>query len=149
MKVGDTAPNFILKNENGIEFELYKNLDEKVLLVFYPKDNTLVCTAQLAEYNKNLHEFINNRIRVIGINTGSVQSHSTFCRKLQINFLLLADEQKQVSKLYDALNIFGGNKRLLVLIDSDKTVLWVNSSNRLTYTKSGEIIEAVKTRKIT
>ena len=43
MKVGDIVPNFIITDQNGKEFELYKNLDKKLLIVFYPKDDTVVC----------------------------------------------------------------------------------------------------------
>ncbi len=61
MKVGDIAPNFILKDETGKEFELYENLDTQILLVFYPKDDTPVCSNQLAEYSNNLAEYIKNK----------------------------------------------------------------------------------------
>ncbi len=88
MKTGDIAPNFILKDETGKDFELYKNLDKQILLVFYPKDDTPVCSTQLAEYNDNLDEFIKNEIKVIGINADSVQSHLDFCTKLKIKFPL-------------------------------------------------------------
>jgi peroxiredoxin Q/BCP len=57
MKTGDIAPNFKLKDQNGNDFELYENLNKKVLLIFYPKDETPVCSTQLAEYNNNRHEF--------------------------------------------------------------------------------------------
>jgi peroxiredoxin Q/BCP len=89
MKEGDIAPNFILKDENGNDFELYKNLDTQVLLVFYPKDNTLVCSTQLEDYNNNLDDFITNGIKVAGISTDSIESHSKFCNKLKLNFPLL------------------------------------------------------------
>ncbi len=72
MKAGDIAPNFILKDEAGNDFELYKNLDKQVLLAFYPKDDTLVCSSQLTDYNQNLDEFIKNGVRVVGISTDSV-----------------------------------------------------------------------------
>ncbi len=111
MKAGNAAPNFILKDETGKEFELYKNLDKKILLVFYPEDDTPVCSAQLTEYNNNLDELIKSGIKVVGISTNSVQSHSNFCNKLELNFPLLSDENKSVSRQYDALNIIGMNKQ--------------------------------------
>lgn len=57
MSEGDIEPNFRLKDQNGNDFELYENLTAKVLLVFYPKDDTPVYSSQLAEYNINLNEF--------------------------------------------------------------------------------------------
>jgi len=144
MKAGDFASNFLLKDEAGKEFELYKNLDKKVLLAFYPKDDTLVCSTQLADYNDNLDDFIKNGVKVIGISTDSVESHSNFCSKLKLNFPLLADEDRTVSKQFDAVNFLGMSKRLLVLIGTDRKVLWTGSTLSITFIKSGEILEKVK-----
>ena len=58
-----------------------KILIKQILLVFYPKDDTPVCSTQLAEYNDNLDEFIKNGIKVVGINADTVQSHLDFCTK--------------------------------------------------------------------
>jgi peroxiredoxin len=141
MKVGDVAQNFILKDENRNDFELYKNLDKKILLAFYPKDDTLVCSTQLSDYNRNIDEFIKNDIRVVGISTNSVKSHSNFCNKLKLSFPLLADTTKTVSKQFNAINLFGIRKRLLVLIGTDKTILWTDSTLTVTYIKTGEILK--------
>jgi len=144
MKAGDPVSNFVLKDENGNDFELFENLDKLVLLAFYPKDDTLVCSSQLSDYNKNLNDFIRSGVRVIGISTDSVESHSNFCSKLKLNFPLLADEDKTVSKQFDAVNFLGMNKRLLVLIGTDKKVLWIDSTMSITYIKTEEILEKVK-----
>jgi len=144
MKEGDFVSNFILKDENGNEFDLYKNLDRKVLLAFYPKDDTLVCSTQLSNYNENLDDFIKHGVRVVGISTDSVESHSNFCSKLKLNFPLLADADKTVSKQFNALNFLGMSKRLLVLIGTDKKVLWTDSTLSFTYIKMEEILEKVK-----
>jgi len=144
MKTGDIAPNFILKDESGKDFELYKNLDKQMLLVFYPKDDTPVCSTQLAEYNDNLDELNQNGIKVVGINTDTIQSHLEFCTKLNIKFPLLADVDKSVSRQYDALNFLGMNKRLLVIIGTDSKVLWNASTFPVTFIKSREIVEKVK-----
>ena len=144
MKVGDIVPNFKLKDETGKDFELYKNLDKQILLVFYPKDDTLVCSNQLAEYSNNLDEFIKNGIKVVGINSDSVQSHKDFCTKLNIKFPLLADEEKKVSRQFDAINFLGMNKRLLVIIGIDRSVLWTATSLPVTFIKTKEILEKAK-----
>jgi len=144
MKAGDIAPNFILKDEAGNNFELYKNLDKQVLLVFYPKDDTLVCSSQLTDYNQNLDEFIKNGIRVVGISTDSVESHSDFCSKLKLNFPLLADVDKTVSRMFNAVNFIGMNKRLLVFIGTDKRLLWIGSTLPVRYIKTGVILEKIK-----
>jgi len=144
MKAGNLVSNFVLKDENGNDFELYENLDKLVLLAFYPKDDTLVCSSQLSDYNKNLNDFIKNGVKVIGISTDSVESHSNFCDKLKLNFPLLADIDKSVSKQFDAINFLGMNKRLLVLIGTDKKVLWTDLTMSITYIKTEEILEKVK-----
>ena len=144
MKAGDLVPNFILKDGNGNDFELYKNLHKILLLAFYPKDNTPVCSTQLSEYNDNLDDFIKNDVNVVGISTDSVQSHSKFCGKLKLNFPLLADYEKKVSKQFDAINFLGMNKRLLVLIGTDKRILWTDSTLPVTYIKTVEILQKVK-----
>jgi len=144
MKVGDVVQNFILKDEKGNDFELYKNLDKKVLLAFYPKDDTLVCSSQLSDYNENIDEFMKNNIQVVGISIDSVKSHSNFCNKLNLNFPLLADTDKTVCKQFNAINLLGIRKRLLVLIGTDKKVLWTDSTLTVTYIKTGEILEKAK-----
>lgn len=144
MNIGDTAPNFILKDETGKDFELYQNLEKYVLLVFYPKDDTPVCSSQLAEYNDNLNEFIEYGIKVIGLNADTAESHREFCSKLKLNFPLLSDENKQVSKQYDALNIFGMNKRNLVLIGKDKKVKWIASTLSFRFIKTEEILAKIR-----
>ena len=143
MKVGETAPNFILKDEKGNKFELYKNLDKKILLVFYPKDDTPVCSSQLSEYNDNLKEFSKHGINVVGINADTIESHNEFCNKLKIKIPLLADENKIVSKQYNALNLFGMNKRILILIGTNKKVLWIAPTLSINFIKAGEILSRI------
>ena len=80
----------------------------------------------------------------MGINAGTVQSHLDFCNKLNIKFPLLADEDKKVSKQYDAINFLGMNKRLIVIIGTDRKVLWTASTVPVTFIKTKEIVEKVK-----
>lgn len=144
MKIGDMVENFTLKDQNGNEFDLYKNLDKKILLVFYPKDNSPVCSMQLSEYQLNINDFDKNGIKVIGINTESVDSHLTFCNHRQINFPLLSDVDKKVSRSFDALTLLGLNKRKLVLIDTDKKIKYGQSVAAFRYPGSGYILEKLK-----
>ena len=143
MKTGDTAENFILKDQDGKDFELYKNLSNPLLLVFYPKDDTPVCSAQLSDYNSNLDDFKQYGINLIGISTDSVQSHFKFCGKINLNFPILSDNEKKVSKMYEALNLLGMSKRILVLIGTDKLILWKGSTLSFTYMKPAEILRKI------
>jgi peroxiredoxin len=143
MKEGDVVPNFKLCDEKGNIFELYKNLDNLLLIVFYPKDNTPVCSTQLAEYNHHLDDFNKLGIRVVGISSDNTDSHLAFCTNLKLNFPLLSDNDKKVSRLFGAINLLGIPKRKLVLIDSEKRALWISSTLSITYIKSGEILNKI------
>ncbi len=146
--LNETAPNFKLKDQNGNEFELYNNLDQKVLLVFYPKDDSPVCTKQLNDYNQNLSEFNALGLKVVGINTEGAKSHSTFCENLKLDFILLSDVDKKVSKLYNAINMFGINKRKIVLINTDKKIQFEKSVLPFYYLNSDRIMKEVKAKKM-
>ena len=144
MREGDIAPNFRLKDQDGNDFELYKNLTAKILLIFYPKDNTPVCSSQLSEYNSNINEFSRHEIKLVGISTDSVISHLGFSSNLKLKLSLLSDIDKSVSKKYKALNLFGINKRKLVLISIDRKILWIGNMLPVNYLKSGEILSSIK-----
>ena len=141
--VGDIAKNFSLKDQHGDEFELYKYLDKRILLVFYPRDDSPVCTLQLSNYEKYLNEFEKNNIYVVGINTAAKDSHFSFCNKLKLNFPVLSDISKQISKNYKALNLLGINKRKLVLIDTNKRILFEEAILSFYYLKAGQILNKV------
>jgi peroxiredoxin Q/BCP len=142
--VGDIAKNFSLKNQHGNEFELYKNLDKRILLVFYPKDDSPVCTKQLTNYEQYLTEFEKKNIKVVGINTAAGDTHFSFCNKLRLNFPVLSDISKQISKNYKALNLLGFNKRKLVLIDTNRRIVFEKVIFPFYYLKAGQILIEVK-----
>jgi len=147
--VGDIAKNFSLKDQHGDEFELYKNLDKRILLVFYPRDDSPVCTLQLSNYEKYLNEFEKNNINVVGINTAAKDSHFSFCNKLKLNFPVLSDISKQISKNYKALNLLGINKRKLVLIDTNKRIIFEKTIFPFYYLKVGQILNKVNSNNFT
>ena len=128
MKLGDTVENFVLKDQYNIDFDLYTNLDRDILLVFYPKDNTPVCTKQLVDYSLNQKELDNYGIKIVGVNIDPVDSHNEFCQNNKIDFPVLSDPDKIVSTRFDALNVLGQNKRKLVLIGKDKKIKFERST---------------------
>jgi peroxiredoxin len=136
--------NFILKDQNGKDFNLYENLDKKLLLVFYPKGSSPVCSIQLSNYQKNKKTFEDYNIRVAGINTESGKSHASFCNSLGIDIPMLCDETKEISRRFNALNLFGRNKRKLVLIGVDKKILFEKSSLPVFYFNTDKIIDMLK-----
>ncbi len=141
--VGQIAENFILKDEDGNTFELYQNLDKKVLLVFYPKDNSPVCTRQLSDYTRNREKFSHIGIKIIAINPDSAEKHKNFCRTADLNFPILVDEGKVVCKKYNALDFMEGARRKLVLIGTDKKIIFEKNIFPLFYLDSGQIFEAL------
>lgn len=138
---GETADNFILKDQHGNEFELYGNLNERVLLIFYPRDNSRVCSRQLAHYQESIEQFRRNNIKLIGINIEDFESHRNFCENKGIKFPLLADGNKVISKAFGALNILGMNKRKLVLIGTDKKILFEENVSYLNFPLTEELLE--------
>lgn len=100
LQVGKKAPPFSLKDQNGEKKSLKDFLGKKVVLYFYPKDNTSGCTKEACSFNDNLPSFEIIDAVIIGISPDSVQSHKKFVDKYNLNFLLLADDEKKVVEAY-------------------------------------------------
>jgi peroxiredoxin Q/BCP len=120
--VGDEVDNFRLKDQYGNLFDLYENLERNILLVFYPKDNSRICSKQLQNYQIREELFLKKDIKVIGINIESIKSHKSFCDVKEIRFPILYDENKVISRKFKALNLLGFNKRKLVLVNKNRKV---------------------------
>ncbi len=145
--VGETAPDFTLKDQNGKEFRLYDNLSNNVMLVFYPKDETLVCTKQLCSYNNEYEEFMRAGIQIVGVNMGDEESHKKFVDKNNFRFPLLADKNKEVSKIYNAVSITGLNKRKIIVIDKSRKVIYESSTLPIFYKGTSVILDKIKSLK--
>lgn len=143
MKIGEYVENFVLKDQNGNEFDLYKNLKQNVLLVFYPRDNTVVCSRQLSDYSLNLDEFINKGILVVGINSDSIESHKSFCSELKINFPVLSDPFKEISRRFNAINLLGLTKRKLVLIMIDRRIGFEKTVLSFRFVKTSDLLKII------
>ena len=139
--VGQSVPNFTLLDQNGNDFELYKNLDKNILLVFYPKDNSPVCSRQLADYNMNSNKFLDKNIKLVGVNIDTQELHQSFCGSLNISFPVLSDKTKEISKRFNALNLLGINKRKVVLIGMNKSILFEKSTLPIIYDNSENLLE--------
>lgn len=144
MRIGDLVDNFELYDQYNNKFVLYENLDSDILLVFYPKDNSPVCTKQLMDYSLNHTEIEKLGIKIIGINTEPVDSHLSFCQNNNIEFPLLSDPEKIVSRKFDALNLVGQNKRKLVLVGKDKRVKYINTSIPIFFVDSRKLLLELK-----
>jgi len=101
LNIGDKAPDFKLLNKDGIEVSLSDFLGKKVVLYFYPKDNTPGCTRQACAFSGLYKEFQKNNLEVIGISKDSVASHVKFAEKYGLSFILLSDPDLVAIKAYD------------------------------------------------
>jgi peroxiredoxin len=141
--VGDQAPDFTLPSSQG-DVSLAKLLAKGgVLLVFYPGDDTPVCTKQLCNYRDNLAVFADLGVQVVAINPQSLDSHRGFATKHQLPFPVVADEGGKVCRQYGALNFLGMAKRALVLIGKDGRIKWRRTDFPIFHQTAADVRSAV------
>jgi peroxiredoxin Q/BCP len=120
-QVGEQAPDFELSGSDGT-FKLSEHRGERVVLLFYPGDNTMVCTKQFCSYRDRPDAFTALGATVVGISAQDVDSHKAFIEKNDLTVPLLADVGGDVAKLYSA---WGGplkTKRAAIVIDEQGVV---------------------------
>lgn len=101
LTVGTKAPDFTLIDKEGNNISLADFLGKKIVLYFYPKDNTPGCTRQACAFASAYEDFKTNNIAVIGISKDSVASHKKFAEKYSLPFILLSDPELVAIKAYD------------------------------------------------
>ena len=126
LQEGNKAPDFKLKDQNEKEISLSDYKGKNVILYFYPKDNTSGCTAEACSFRDDFPKFKKVETVILGVSPDSVESHKKFAKKYNLNFSLLADEDKEVIKKYDVWkekSMYGrkymGVERSTFIIDSD------------------------------
>jgi peroxiredoxin Q/BCP len=120
-RVGDPAPDFELEGTGGT-FRLSEHRGERVVLLFYPGDNTPVCTRQFCSYRDQADDMSSLDATVVGISSQSVETHEGFVAKHGLTVPLLADEDGAVAKLYSARRPIGGTARAVVIVDEQGTI---------------------------
>lgn len=101
LEAGTKAPEFTLKDKDGNDVSLSDFRGKKVVLYFYPKDNTPGCTRQACGFASAYEEFKNINAVVIGISKDSISSHEKFAAKYNLPFILLSDQERQAIEAYD------------------------------------------------
>ncbi len=101
LEVGTKAPSFSLPDQNGVMHTLEEYKGKKVILYFYPKDNTSGCTKQACAFGELYPQFMEKNAVVLGVSKDSVQSHKKFEEKYGLPFTLLSDTEKEVIQAYD------------------------------------------------
>jgi len=127
---GKKAPGFKLKDKEGKEHSLSDFLGKKVVLYFYPKDDTPGCTKEACDFRDNLETFEEKNAVIIGVSPDDGNSHEKFISKYELPFVLLSDPEKKVLEKYDAWgakSMYGrtymGVIRSTVLIDEEGKVI--------------------------
>lgn len=138
LKVGDAAPDFAVNDEKGNIVKLSDFKGKKVVLYFYPKDNTPGCTAEACNLRDNYQALLKAGYAVLGVSTDDEKSHQKFIDKFELPFPLLADTNKELHEKYGTWvekSMYGkkymGTARVTFVIDENG--------------KIEEIIEKVKT----
>lgn len=101
LEEGKKAPIFSLLNQDGKKISLKDFTGKKIVLYFYPKDDTSGCTKEACSFRDALPKFKKSDAVILGVSPDSVQSHKKFAEKYDLTFDLLADEDKKVVQLYD------------------------------------------------
>jgi peroxiredoxin Q/BCP len=123
MKIGEKAPDFTLKDGDSNDWTLSDNLGKVIVLLFYPGDNTPVCTKQLCSVRDNWDDYEASGAEIIGISTDSVESHREFKEKHNFPFTLLADKDSEVVGQYGVSSwIPGKSARAVTVIDKEGIV---------------------------
>ncbi len=117
LNVGDKAPDFELKDQDGKNVKLSTFHGRKVLLAFFPFAFSPVCTEEMKCFENDLDEFKNKGIEIVGVSVDSGWSNKAFSDKLGLNFPLLSDFNKEVSKKYGVLRPEGFSERAYFVID--------------------------------
>lgn len=146
LAVGEKAPAFTLPSTGGAEVSLSDLAGTPVVLVFYPGDDSPVCTKQLNSYNDDLAQFEALHAHVLGISAQSIDSHEKFAAKHGFKFPLLSDPDKVVAGAYGTLGPLGFPRRSVFIIDGDGVVQYAHRAIAgLTYRPVSELVDVLAT----
>jgi thioredoxin-dependent peroxiredoxin len=119
-KVGAPAPDFTLKDGNGDEWRLSANRGKVVVLLFYPGDETPICTRQMCSVRDRWEDYSTTGAEVVGISADSVESHQKFAEHHELPLRLLSDPSAEVANLYGARSLIPGKvARSVFVIDAN------------------------------
>jgi len=143
--VGDQAPDFELPGTGSAQYRLSSYRGKVVVIVFYPGDNTAVCTRQLNSYNQGLDEFEKLGAQVLAISAQDLDSHEEFSCKHNFGFPLLADTDKNVARQYGVLGPMGFPRRSVFVIDANGRISYAHRALAgLTYRPVEELVSAIQ-----
>ncbi len=142
--VGDKAPDFTLPGTGDRSYSLSEYRGHPVVLVFYPGDDSPVCTKQLNSYNNELDQFAEVGAQVLAISAQDIASHDKFAGKYGFRFPLLSDPDKTVAEAYGTVGPLGFPRRSVFVVNGDGVITYAHRAIAgLTYRPVSELIEAV------
>lgn len=142
--IGDPAPLFSLPSTEGEVVLAERLADGPVLLVFYPKDGTAVCTRQLCNYRDNLSIFEELDTQIVAVNQDDLDAHQSFADKYKYPFPLCSDTDRRVSHAYGALLDVFKLYRVLVLVGDDGRVWWRHRVLRAFYKSATDLEQVIR-----
>jgi len=142
-EVGCIAPDFELEDSTATTWKLADQRGKVVALVFYPRDETPVCTKQMCSMRDRWSDYQATGAEVVGVSVGSVESHKRFVEHYGLPQRLLADERGEVARLYDVKSILGGSQRAIIVIDGQGTIRYRKSILPIFRPTDDEVIIAI------
>jgi|SRR5215213_3152675 len=143
-RVGQLAPDFDLQDGNGEPWRLSDHLGKVVALVFYPRDETPVCTKQMCSMRDRWADYEATGAEVVAISVGTVDSHKRFSDHHDLPQKLLADESGKVTGLYEVKSLLGGSQRAVFVIDPSGVIRYRKSVIPIFRPGDDEVIQAIK-----
>lgn len=142
--VGDKAPDFTLPGTGDRSYSLSDYRGQPVVLVFYPGDDSPVCTKQLNSYNNELDQFAGVGAQVLAISAQDMASHDKFSGKHGFRFPLLSDPDKTVAEAYGTVGPLGFPRRSVFVVNGEGVITYAHRAIAgLTYRPVSELLEAV------
>ena len=142
--VGDLAPDFELPDANNIAWRLSEHRGKVVALVFYPKDETPVCTKQMCSMRDNWSDYEALGAEVVAVSVGTVAQHKQFAEHYNLPQTLLADEKGEVTKLMNVKSLFGGSQRAVIVIDKQGLISYRKSVMPVFRPSDDEVLTAIR-----
>lgn len=144
VQVGCVAPDFELRDSENQTWRLSDQRSKVVALVFYPKDETPVCTKQMCSMRDRWTDYQSTGAEVVAVSVGSVESHKQFAEHHGLPQRLLADERSDVTRLYDVRSLLGGSQRAVIVIDPQGVIRYRKSVLPIFRPGDDEVISAIR-----
>jgi len=143
-EVGRIAPDFELLDSNNKPWRLSSHRGKVVAMVFYPRDETPVCTKQMCSMRDNWTDYEQTGAEVVAISVGTVESHKKFAEHHGLPQTLLADEKGEATRLLNVKSFLGGSQRAVIVIDSNGVIRYRRSVVPVFRPGDDEVIKAIR-----